>query len=115
MITFDDLLTAHIDLSCESRALLEEKVKNYSGDDDVFTNFRRVDQLGICSVEQGILARIADKFGRLITHVQTQGGLVGNEGFKDGIHDLINYLVFLYCYVDGGSELTDGENNNSST
>lgn len=93
------LLNKH-DVLCEqARKLLDEKVRNYSGTSgDVFNNFNRVRELGICSREQGILARIADKMGRLITHVNHQR-LVGNENFKDSILDLINYLIFLYCAV----------------
>ena len=79
--------------------ILSDKIRNYSGDGDAFTNFRRVEELKICSTETGILARIADKFGRLITHVNSEGGLVGDETFTDSVHDLINYLVFLHCIV----------------
>tara|TARA_Y100001963_G_scaffold151091_1_gene233343 strand:+ start:750 stop:1094 length:345 start_codon:yes stop_codon:yes gene_type:complete len=93
------LLNKH-DVLCEqARNLLDEKVKNYSGSSgNVFNNFDRVAELGICSRERGILARIADKMGRLITHINHRG-LVGNENFKDSILDLINYLIFLYCAV----------------
>ena len=91
------LIETHESLCNFSRELLQEKVQNYSGDGDVFTNFNRVEHLKICSTTTGILARMADKFGRLITHINTNGGLVGDEGFQDSVVDLINYLVFLYC------------------
>ena len=93
----DKLLETHESLCLYARELLQEKVQNYSGDGDVFTNFRRVENLKICSTTTGILARMADKFGRLITHINTDGGLVGDESFKDSVIDLINYLIFLYC------------------
>ena len=93
------LLETHEHLCDFARDLLKEKVQNYSGNGDVFTNFSRVEHLKICTTTTGILARLADKFGRLITHINTNGGLVGNESFKDSIIDLINYLVFLYCSV----------------
>jgi hypothetical protein len=93
----ETLLEVHDMLCIGARNLLEEKVKNYSGDGCVFTNFSRVEQLGICEVHTGILARMSDKFGRLITHTTTEGGLVGDESFDDSILDLINYLVLLYC------------------
>ena len=108
----DELLIKH-DVLCEqARNLLDEKVKNYSGTTgNVFNNFDRVQELGICSRERGLLARIADKVGRLITHINYRG-LVGNENFKDSILDLINYLIFLYCAVDGGT--VDAENPDST-
>ena len=91
------LLETHESLCYDAHELLKEKVQNYSGSGDVFTNFSRVEHLRICSTTTGILARMADKFGRLITHHNTDGGLVGDESFKDSVIDLINYLVFLYC------------------
>jgi|TARA_R100001530_G_scaffold29930_5_gene23501 hypothetical protein len=95
----EEFLQAHTKICEEAHSLLKEKIRNYSGSGDVFTNFNRVQHLEICSTDTGILARIADKFGRLVTHVNTEGGLVGNETFHDSILDLINYLVFLYCNV----------------
>ena len=95
----EEFLQAHTKICEEAQSLLKEKIRNYSGSGDVFTNFNRVQHLEICSTDTGILARIADKFGRLVTHVNTEGGLVGNETFHDSILDLINYLVFLYCNV----------------
>jgi hypothetical protein len=95
-----NLLRIHEKICYQSRAVLSEKVQNYSGDGDVFTNFNRVAHLKICTTPTGILARMADKFGRLITHTNTEGGLVGDESFHDSIIDLINYSVFLYCSVN---------------
>jgi hypothetical protein len=106
----EELLKEHRRITQDAEDLLAEKVINYSGHHgDVFTNFNRVEQLGICSVEQGLMARIADKMGRLITHVK-DGGLVGSEGFDDSILDLINYLIFLHCAVRRGKweEKADG-------
>ena len=97
-----EVLQNHEILCDHAYDILSDKIKNYSGDGDAFTNFRRVEQLQICSTETGILARIADKLGRLITHVNSEGGLVGDETFTDSIHDLINYLVFLHCIVACG-------------
>jgi len=104
----DLLLVHHEMLTDESYGILKEKVRNYSGEGgDVFTNFSRVESLDICSLETGILARISDKLGRLITHVNSDGGLVGKEGFTDSIHDLINYLVFLHAALYRGDILDD--------
>ena len=106
-----ELLETHETICDFSRNLLKEKVQNYSGDGDVFTNFSRVENLGICSTTTGILARMADKFGRLITHINSDGGLVGEESFKDSIVDLINYLIFLHCSVNHTVENPNDRNN----
>lgn len=103
-MNFYDILKAHEILTDEAYQILKEKVQNYSGQHgDPYTNFRRVEQLGICSLETGLLARISDKLGRLITHVNSKGGLVGDETVTDSVHDLINYLVFLHCLIVGGT------------
>ena len=94
-----DILERHEILCDHAYDILQDKIQNYSGEGEAFTNFRRVEQLQICSTETGILARIADKFGRLITHVNSEGGLVGDETCTDSVHDLINYLVFLHCLI----------------
>lgn len=109
------LLDIHETLCTTSRNILAQKVQNYSGDGDVFTNFSRVEHLKICKTSTGILARMADKFGRLITHTNTDGGLVGDESFKDSILDLINYLVFLYCSVNPELEENNHAENTDST
>jgi hypothetical protein len=108
------LIETHETLCESARNILQEKVQNYSGDGDVFTNFRRVEHLKICTTSTGILARMADKFGRLITHTHTKGGLVGDESFKDSIIDLINYLVFLYCNVNSNMKEIDDDPNTDS-
>ena len=105
------LLALHDKITKKSRDILEEKVRNYSGvNGDPYTNFRRVEDLGICSMEDGILARISDKFGRIITHCNC-GGLVGDESFEDSIVDSINYFIFLYGCArdDNGGDLNGTE------
>ena len=88
------LLALHDKVTTEAKNILTTKVRNYSGEGDADTNFGRVEDLQICSVPTGILARISDKLGRLITHCN-HDGLVGDESFEDSIIDIINYLVFL--------------------
>ena len=98
-MNYSAILKQHETLCEDAYDILHDKIKNYSGHGDAFTNFRRVEQLQICTTEVSILARIADKFGRLITHVNSSGGLVSDETFTDSVHDLINYLVLLHCFV----------------
>ena len=92
----EDFLTHHDAICEQARRLVEEKISGYSGDDlSVFTNFMKVEDLGICSMQTGLLARIADKLGRAITYANTEGELVGEERFEDCILDLLNYIIFL--------------------
>ena len=94
-----ELLDLHDELTLKAKDILTTKVRNYSGTGDAYTNFRRVEDLHICSMPNGILARISDKIGRLITNCN-HDGLVGDESFEDSILDSINYLVFLHgCVV----------------
>ena len=103
-----ELLDLHDELTLKAKDILTTKVRNYSGEGDAYTNFRRVEDLHICSMSNGILARISDKLGRLITHCNS-AGLVGEESFEDSIIDTINYLVFLHgCIVTKG----DGDGRN---
>ena len=101
-MTTAELIALHDRLTKEAKEILTPKVRNYSGGGDAYTNFRRVEDLHICSMENGILARISDKIGRLITHCN-HDGLVGEESFEDSIIDTINYLVFLHGCVSGRS------------
>ena len=94
-----ELIALHDKLTGMAKDILTTKVRNYSGSGDAYTNFKRVADLDICSVPNGILARISDKLGRLITHCN-HDGLVGEESFEDSVIDMINYLVFLHgCVV----------------
>ena len=101
-MTTAELIALHDRLTKEAKEILTTKVRNYSGGGDSYTNCRRVEDLHICSMENGILARISDKIGRLITHCN-HDGLVGEESFEDSIIDTINYLVFLHGCVSGRS------------
>ena len=97
------LLALHDKVTTAAKDILTTKVRNYSGEGDAYTNFKRVEDLHICTVPVGILARISDKLGRLITHCN-HDGLVGDESFEDSIIDIINYLVFLQGSVQGETD-----------
>jgi len=73
----------------------------YTGNDpDPFGNFNRVDQLGICSTEQGFLTRMTDKFCRIISFVQKGELLVKEESVQDTLHDLANYCALMSGYIE---------------
>jgi len=103
-----DYLKRHEELCNEARSLSARKNHDYadsnrSPDDPfcVFKNFMQVERLGICSVEQGFLTRLSDKFTRLANllapgHEQA----VKDESVKDTVLDLCNYSLLLQVYLE---------------
>jgi hypothetical protein len=76
------------------------KNKDYTGDsDNPFANFTKVEQLGICSTEQGFLTRITDKLSRIIAFQQTGKLAVLDESVEDTILDCCNYLILMAGYI----------------
>lgn len=74
------------------------KNKDYASDGDAFANFRQVENLGLCTVEQGIMVRMSDKFSR-IANLLTRPAAVADEKIEDTIHDLITYAALLKAYL----------------
>lgn len=77
------------------------KAKNadYAGKDgDPFKNFELVEHMGIASVEQGILTRLADKFSRVINLIENDPE-VKSESITDTCVDAANYFIILKCYL----------------
>ena len=83
--------------------LTKAKSNDYNGKknaEDVFSNFRMVEHLGVASAEQGILVRMSDKMSRiasLLSHPQ----MVKSESIQDTLMDLCVYSVILSNYLDG--------------
>lgn len=78
----------------------KKKNKDYTGDSgDPFANFRVVDKLGICSVAQGFLVRMSDKFIRLVNLADGRETAVTDESLTDTLHDLANYCALFAGYL----------------
>jgi hypothetical protein len=77
------------------------KAKNtdYAGKGDPFRNFKLCEQLGICSVEQGIMVRMSDKMSR-ISNLLTNEAQVKSESIYDTLEDLSVYSIILKCYLE---------------
>lgn len=75
------------------------KAKNadYAASEDPFANFRQVENLGLCSVQQGIMVRLSDKITR-ICNLLDRPAAVADEAVEDTIRDAINYLAILAAY-----------------
>lgn len=86
---------------CEKMiAITKAKNADYCGvGDDPFKNFRQVENLGICSVEQGFLTRISDKFSRITSFVQKGFFEVKDESVEDTLLDAANYFLLMAGYL----------------
>jgi len=100
-MTRDDLMKIHEDLCLKGRELMEKKNRDYAGrgGSEPFANFTRVESMGICSTESGMLVRLTDKMSRLSSFAESGKLAVENESFEDTIVDVINYMVLFYAYI----------------
>lgn len=74
------------------------KRNDYASDENPFSNFELCEKMGICSVEQGILVRMCDKFARLC-NLLNKDAKVLDEKKDDTALDLSIYSVLLRCYL----------------
>lgn len=79
---------------------MDNKNRDYAGNDGLepFANFTRVEAMGICSTEKGMLVRMTDKISRLSSFFESDTLHVKDESFEDTIVDVINYAVLIYAY-----------------
>lgn len=100
-MTKSELLENHKKLCEIARALMEKKNADYAGRSgaEPFANFTRVEAMGICSTERGMLVRITDKMSRLSSFLESGKLEVANESFEDTIVDVINYMILLHSYL----------------
>lgn len=93
----------HRRLCAEALRLSVRKNADYAGASDPFRNFRKCEELGICTIEAGILVRLSDKFSRLATLLNRDPSVV-SESVRDTILDAINYLCILEAVRQSRSE-----------
>lgn len=81
--------------------IVQAKNADYSGDadTDTFSNFTRVEVLGVCSTEQGFLTRMFDKYSRITSFVQKGVLQVKDESVEDTLLDLANYCILMAGYI----------------
>ena len=82
--------------------IMVAKNADYSGSEaesNPFKNFEACEQIGVCSVEQGILVRMMDKMAR-ITNLTKQEAQVKDESITDTCLDLANYALILKAYIE---------------
>jgi len=101
MMNREELLKTHETLCEKSRNLMRRKNADYAGRHGVepFANFTRVESMGICKTESGMLVRMTDKMSRLSSFMESGKFEVKDESLEDTVLDMINYSVLLYAYV----------------
>lgn len=98
------LLNLHKDLCDSAKKIMESKNHDYSGaSGDPFANFRGSDYLGVDPII-GILLRVQDKMQRIKTFTSKGTLKVQNEGVRDAIEDVINYMILIYGMIEDGKE-----------
>lgn len=76
-----------------------------------FSNFTRVESMGICSTEQGFLCRMSDKMSRIASFVQNGELQVKDESVADTLRDLANYSLLMLGYIKEKQEDANLSNN----
>ena len=101
------LLEMHDALSSEAKVLMEIKNHDYSGgkeESSPFLNFTRVEDMGVCTTEKGLMVRMIDKLSRMSTFSDSGEFMVEEENLRDTVLDLINYSILLYAYTHSKRE-----------
>lgn len=99
-MTKDEYMSFHAECCQKMMAVTKAKNADYTGTSlDPFANFSRVEQVGICSTEQGFLTRMFDKFSRITSFVQKGVLLVKDESVEDTLIDLANYCILMAGYI----------------
>jgi len=93
----EEMIRETMKLYEECTQLMSRKNHDYSEETDAFSNFKKIEALGIASVETVIMTRIADKLTRM-TNLLTVEAAVKDETMTDSIMDCINYLALLKIY-----------------
>jgi len=95
-----EYMDLHASLCAKMMDITKRKNADYTGKtDDPFANFRRCEQLDICSVEIGFLTRMTDKMARVNALLQNGGAQVKDEAIEDTLLDLANYSLLMIGYL----------------
>ena len=85
-------------------ATVKRKNQDYANGDNPFQNFCTVEHLGIASVENGILMRMADKMQRIANVINNGEAVVKDERVVDTLSDLRNYANILQVWLEHGKK-----------
>lgn len=100
-ITPEQYLKRFKEITEEMYNTSKKKNSDYTADSgDAFTNFKLVEEMGICSTEAGFLTRLSDKFARLVGLVKNKECQVKDEKYTDTLLDMANYCILLCIYLE---------------
>lgn len=86
--------------------LTQSKNHDYAGTEDVYSNFRMCQALGI-STTDGFLTRMCDKISRIKNFQKQNKLMVVSEKITDTMCDLANYAMLLSGYMGNRQDLYD--------
>ncbi len=93
IVVFDALQT-------KMREIMIKKNQDYAhAANNPFSNFERVEALGIAKTEVGFLTRMLDKMCRVNSFVQRGTLSVSDESVEDTLLDLANYSLLMIGYL----------------
>jgi hypothetical protein len=95
----DEFMRFHEAFCEKARGISRAKNQDYAGHSDPFANFRRCEQLALCSTEVGIMVRMSDKFQRIANYMNNGKLSVQDEKVDDTLLDLCNYAIILAAYI----------------
>jgi len=86
-------------LMIEAGEIIEKKNRAYACTVDPLRNFMLAERAGICKAEVGLLIRVQDKLARLMNYVEQGHECLGEEGYRDSLLDIINYMVLMHALI----------------
>lgn len=99
-MTKDDYMKFHENFCQQMMKVTKAKNADYTGNSkDPFANFTRVEELEICTTEQGFLTRMTDKLCRINSYAQKGMLEVKDESVFDTLLDLANYSALMAGYI----------------
>lgn len=85
----------HKTLTSRMHEITAKKNADYADKGDAFSNFKLVEEFGVCSAEQGMYARMTDKMSRLASFIKNGELQVKDESVEDTLLDLANYSLLM--------------------
>lgn len=105
---YERLEALHTQLCEDARETMRRKNHDYSNGAEssvgIFGNLALCELVGQCSVAQGILIRLGDKFSRLNT-LASKPAQVKEESVRDTVEDSINYLILFLAAMNIAEEV----------
>ena len=99
-MTTEEFLEFKKEIAQRSYDICKQKNADYTADSgNAFKNFMMVEEMGICSTEDGFLTRMTDKMMRVTSFVKKGTLEVKSESVEDTLMDLSNYAELFMGYL----------------